>query len=141
MGDLATVAAAGATGLDPRLPKAVRVSVVEKWIEGELPDAAPAARRQAAEAAVAGKAIPPPAPEPKTTVADPVTKTSRKRPKLVKLPSPVKSATTARGLMLQAVSLVALYWLVRTPQAVATAADGATSAFRWLASTRGIPGR
>ena len=141
-------------GLDPADPPSKRALQIARELARERPDTTSRGRQRAA-AAASGAPAPLTDREMDAEIADPstrgkqargvaesaATRTGKAARRALRPVSPVKSATSVKGLMLQAVSLTALYWLVRTPEAVATAASGVTSAFRWLASTRGVPGR
>ena len=41
-------------------------------------------------------------------------------------------------MIAQAIGLVALYWVIRTPDVISTISGGVVSGFRWLQSSRGI---
>lgn len=129
-----------AADVDTRIPHATRVQIVAQLVGTDHPKLSKAVLRAVAEAALTSEPEPDSSSGPESTSGTKKTAPRRRKKRRV-VAAPLTPAKSPRGLVFQALGLVALYWVLRTPSAVSRLTGGTQRAFQWLSSTRGIPSR
>lgn len=133
--------------LDPSLPAEERALLIAQHLASARPDTT-ARGRQRAAAEEAGAELPlsdsdmdsltrPPRVRARAA-ARRAGRAGRRTPRLVRGLG-FRRGQNVRGLVFQALGLVALYYVIKTPDVIGRVTSGVRSVFRWVSAPRGVP--